>query len=108
MSGYNFKAMQPVLTSSDMIDAVLSKTTRKTPSQIHPNFKISRIRKFYMDKVKFLSSTIHERITRILDDFPRLDVSAYSVAQSSGKVFRRNAKPSLHSLPRISTRSTLT
>lgn len=76
MSGYNFKGIQPVLSAPDMIDAVLSKTTRKTPSQIHPNFAISRIRKFYMNKVKFTSSTIHERLTRILDDFPRLDVSA--------------------------------
>lgn len=42
---------------------------------IHPGYKISRIRSFYMRKVKFTQETISERLGAIIGDFPRLDVS---------------------------------
>lgn len=48
---------------------------RKTPTVIHPGYKISRIRSFYMRKVKFTQETISERLGAIIGDFPRLDVS---------------------------------
>lgn len=38
------KAIAPVPTANDFLDIVLSKTQRKTPTQIHKGFKISRIR----------------------------------------------------------------
>lgn len=47
---------------------------RKTPTVIHPGYKISRIRSFYMRKVKFTQETISERLGAIIGDFPRLDV----------------------------------
>lgn len=50
---------------------------RKTPTVIHPGYKISRIRSFYMRKVKFTQETISERLGAIIGDFPRLDVSRY-------------------------------
>jgi nucleolar GTP-binding protein len=50
----------------------LSKTNRKTPTQNHAGWKISRIRKHYMKKVKFCAETIYEKLTHILTQFPKL------------------------------------
>ncbi len=52
-SYYNFKRIQVVPPSSDLIDIILSKVQRKTPTVIHANYQISRIRQFYMRKIKF-------------------------------------------------------
>lgn len=41
---------------------------------IHKNFKISRIRNFYMRKVKFTQDSFDEKLSAILDEFPMLDV----------------------------------
>lgn len=41
---YNFKKLQPVPAASDFIDIVLTRTQRKTPTVVHPGYKISRIR----------------------------------------------------------------
>ncbi|KAF9016456.1 hypothetical protein BDZ89DRAFT_1141456 [Hymenopellis radicata] len=46
---------------------------RKTPIVIHKNFKISRIRNFYMRKVKFTQDSFDEKLGAILTDFPMLD-----------------------------------
>ncbi|KAF9425461.1 Nucleolar GTP-binding protein 1 [Entomortierella beljakovae] len=70
---YNFKKITPVPTGSDFLDIVLSKTQRKTPTVIHANFAISRIRNFYMRKVKFTQENFDERLKGILDEFPKLD-----------------------------------
>ena len=53
MAYYNFKKIAVVPTSKDFTDVVLSKTQRKTPTVVHRHYKISRIRAFYMRKVKF-------------------------------------------------------
>jgi nucleolar GTP-binding protein len=70
---YNFKKIQVVPTSTDFVDIVLSKTQRKTPTVIHKAFGISRIRAFYLRKIKFTQQTFHDKLTQILDDFPKLD-----------------------------------
>lgn len=57
----------------DMIDIVLTRTQRKTPTVIHPGYKITRIRAFYMRKVKFTQQTVDEKLGAMLQDFPRLD-----------------------------------
>lgn len=57
----------------DMIDIVLTKTQRKTPTVIHPGYKITRIRSFYMRKVKFTQQSIDEKFNGILTEFPKLD-----------------------------------
>jgi nucleolar GTP-binding protein len=44
---------------------------------IHKNFKISRIRNFYMRKVKFTQDSFDEKLGAILTDFPMLDVRAF-------------------------------
>eukprot|EP00904_Undaria_pinnatifida_P012524 jgi/Undpi1/8401/HiC_scaffold_25.g10869.m1 len=70
---YNFKKMASVPPADDFIDIILTRTQRKTPTVIHPGYKISRIRSFYMRKVKFTQETISERLGAIIADFPRLD-----------------------------------
>ncbi|KAI9635649.1 P-loop containing nucleoside triphosphate hydrolase protein [Dioszegia hungarica] len=67
------QAIAPVPNAADFIDAVLNATMRKTPTQIHKNFKISRIRRFYMRKVKFTQDTFDEKLGRIISEFPVLD-----------------------------------
>lgn len=59
--------------SQDFIDIILSKTQRKTPTVIHKQYKITRIRAFYMRKVKFAQQSFHDRLTQILTEFPKLD-----------------------------------
>ncbi|KAI9320626.1 GTP binding protein 4 [Dichotomocladium elegans] len=73
MSLYNFKKIEPVPTASDFIDIILSKTQRKTPTVIHKNYNIGRIRQFYMRKVKFTQDNFEEKFKTILDEFPKLD-----------------------------------
>ncbi|KAJ2410685.1 Nucleolar GTP-binding protein 1 [Coemansia sp. RSA 2530] len=70
---YNFKRIAPVPESTDFLDIVLSKTQRKTPTVIHPGYKITRIRQFYMRKVKFTQETFDEKLRQILEEFPVLD-----------------------------------
>lgn len=70
---YIFKSIQNVHTSADLIDIVLSKTQRKTPTEVHPGYQISRIRAFYMRKVKYSAETFKEKLSLILDTFPKLD-----------------------------------
>ncbi|RHZ64126.1 hypothetical protein Glove_326g130 [Diversispora epigaea] len=73
MALYNFKRVQPIPPANDFLDIVLSKTQRKTPTVIHKQYKIGRIRQFYMRKVKFTQETFDEKLKSILDDFPKLD-----------------------------------
>ncbi|RXK39585.1 nucleolar GTP-binding protein [Tremella mesenterica] len=67
------QAITPVPTSSEFIDIVLNATMRKTPTVIHKNFKISRIRSFYMRKVKFTQDMFDEKLGKIISEFPVLD-----------------------------------
>ncbi|KAL0268172.1 UNVERIFIED_CONTAM: hypothetical protein PYX00_010217 [Menopon gallinae] len=73
MALYNFKKIAVVPSAKDFIDITLSKTQRKTPTVIHKHFKISRIRAFYMRKVKFTQQTFHDRLSQIIKEFPKLD-----------------------------------
>lgn len=70
---YNFKNIEVVPSGSSLVDIILSKTQRQTPTVIHKGFEIQRIRRFYMRKVKFTQQNIHEKLRKILDTFPKLD-----------------------------------
>ncbi|KAK9843474.1 hypothetical protein WJX81_004449 [Elliptochloris bilobata] len=70
---YSFKTIQIVPTSKDFIDIVLSRTQRQTPTVVHNGWAINRIRQFYMRKVKFTATNWHEKLTKILEDFPKVD-----------------------------------
>ncbi len=67
-----WKDIAPVPTSQEFLDIVLSRTQRRLPTQIRAGFKISRIRAFYIRKVKYTSETFAEKLAAILDGFPRL------------------------------------
>jgi len=70
---YNFKRITTVPSAKDFVDIVLSATQRRTPTEVHKHFAVTRIRSFYMRKVKFAQQTFHDRLTLILDEFPVLD-----------------------------------
>ncbi|XP_034243355.1 nucleolar GTP-binding protein 1 [Thrips palmi] len=70
---YNFKKIAVVPTAKDFVDITLSKTQRKTPTVVHKQYKISRIRQFYMRKVKFTQQSFHDRLSQIIQEFPKLD-----------------------------------
>ena len=72
-SMYNFKGITAVPNSKDFIDITLSKTQRKTPTVVHPNYNITRIRDFYLRKIKTTQTNFHERLDMILQQFPKLD-----------------------------------
>lgn len=67
-----WKEIAPVPTSQEFLDIVLSRTQRRLPTQIRSGFKITRIRSFYIRKVKFTSETFVEKFQAILDGFPKL------------------------------------
>ncbi|XP_077284911.1 nucleolar GTP-binding protein 1 [Arctopsyche grandis] len=73
MSLYNFKRIAVVPSAKEFIDVMLSKTQRKTPTVVHKHYKISRIRGFYMRKVKYTQQNFHDRLSRIIQEFPKLD-----------------------------------
>mmetsp|Transcript_24874 Transcript_24874/g.57341 ORF Transcript_24874/g.57341 Transcript_24874/m.57341 type:complete len:711 (-) Transcript_24874:113-2245(-) len=73
MPVYNFKSIGAIPSAGDLVDIVLTRTQRRTPTVVHPGYKISRIRGFYIRKIKFTQQTISERLSAILSEFPRLN-----------------------------------
>eukprot|EP00894_Picocystis_sp_ML_P003468 jgi/Pico_ML_1/53985/g4436.t1 len=70
---YNFKKITVVPTGKEFVDIVLSRTQRQTPTVIHKGNSITRIRQFYMRKVKYTQQTYHDKMSTILTDFPKID-----------------------------------
>lgn len=70
---YNFKSTTVVPSGPALVDTVLSKTQRKTPTVVHRGYSIGRIRDFYMRKIKFSQQMFHDKLTQILSDFPIFD-----------------------------------
>jgi len=68
-----FKAIKTIHPAKQLVDVVLSRTNRKTPTIVHPGFKITRVRSFYMRKVKYCQTTYGEKLGQILEDFPKID-----------------------------------
>lgn len=56
-----------------MLDIVLNRTQRKTPTVIRVGFQIQRIRAFYMRKVKFTAEGFVEKLDEILQKFPNIN-----------------------------------
>lgn len=73
MTSYNLKTIGKIPGAEELVDIVLSKTNRRTPTEVHPGFKIQRIRAFYLRKIKFCSGEIIERIMKVLQDFPSIE-----------------------------------
>ncbi|CAI0449997.1 unnamed protein product [Linum tenue] len=72
MVEYNFKKITVVPNGKAFIDIILSRTQRTTPTVVHKGYAISRLRQFYMRKVKYTQSNFHDKLQKIIDDFPRL------------------------------------
>ena len=70
---YSFKNIKPVHSAQELVDIVLSKTQRKTPTEVHPKYQIMRIREFYMRKVKFASASFNEKLEEVIVTFPKLN-----------------------------------
>jgi len=70
---YNFKSIRAVPDHKQFTDIILSKTQRQTPTVVHNGWSIQRIRQFYMRKVKFTAENWNEKLTAILEDFPKVD-----------------------------------
>ena len=73
MVQYNFKRITVVPTAKDFVDIILSRTQRQTPTVVHKGYAITCLRQFYMRKVKFTQQNFHDKLSTIIDDFPRLD-----------------------------------
>ncbi|EGV65915.1 Nucleolar GTP-binding protein 1 [Yamadazyma tenuis] len=69
----SWKDIPSVPNTNDMLDIVLNRTQRKTPTVIRPGFKITRIRAFYMRKVKFTAEGFSEKFTDLLAGFPNIN-----------------------------------
>ncbi|EHA8592605.1 Nucleolar GTP-binding protein 1 [Cocos nucifera] len=73
MVQYNFKNITVVPSGKYFIDIILSHTQRQTPTVVHKGYAISRLRSFYMRKMKFTQQNFHEKLSTIINEFPRLD-----------------------------------
>ncbi|VDN11114.1 unnamed protein product [Dibothriocephalus latus] len=73
MPGYSFKSITVVPSAKEFIDIVLSKTQRKTPTEIHKQYPIPRIRSFYMRKVKTCQQFFHDKLNSIVTEFPMIE-----------------------------------
>ena len=73
MVQYNFKNITVVPNGKDFIDIILSRTQRQTPTVVHKGYAISRLRQFYMRKVKYTQTNYYDKLSTIIDEFPRLD-----------------------------------
>jgi nucleolar GTP-binding protein len=73
MVQYNFKKITVVPNGKDFVDIILSRTQRQTPTVVHKGYAISRLRQFYMRKVKYTQTNFYEKLSTIIDEFPRLD-----------------------------------
>ncbi|KAL3232251.1 Nucleolar GTP-binding protein 1 [Nakaseomyces bracarensis] len=69
----SWKDIPTVTPANDLLDVVLNRTQRKTPTVIRPGFKITRIRAFYMRKVKFTGEGFVEKFEDILKGFPNIN-----------------------------------
>ncbi|KAE8230609.1 hypothetical protein A4X09_0g5966 [Tilletia walkeri] len=69
-----FKAnIAPVPDANTFLDIALSKTQRRTATVVHPGWKITRIRSFYMTKIQKAKENFTEKLDAILSEFPILD-----------------------------------
>ncbi|KAH0757163.1 hypothetical protein KY290_020656 [Solanum tuberosum] len=68
MVQYNFKKITVVPNGKDFVDIILSRTQRQTPTVVHKGYAISRIRQFYMRKVKYTQQNFYDKLSTIIDD----------------------------------------
>lgn len=69
----SWKDIPTVAPANELLDIVLNRTQRKTPTVVRPGFKITRIRAFYMRKVKFTGEGFVEKFDEIIKGFPNIN-----------------------------------
>lgn len=69
----SWKDIPTVAPANDLLDIVLNRTQRKTPTVIRPGFAITRIRAFYMRKVKFTAEGFEEKFEELIKGFPNIN-----------------------------------
>lgn len=69
----SWKDIPTVPPANDLLDIVLNRTQRKTPTVVRPGYKITRIRAFYMRKVKFTGEGFVEKFEDLLKGFPNIN-----------------------------------
>ncbi|KAF7702677.1 Nucleolar GTP-binding protein 1 [Cucumispora dikerogammari] len=69
----DLKSIKRVIQTNELIDTVLNKTQRKTPTIVRRKWQIPRIREFYINKIKFCGNEYIERLDEILENFPIIE-----------------------------------
>ncbi|CDK27393.1 unnamed protein product [Kuraishia capsulata CBS 1993] len=99
-----WKDIPTVPESNDLLDIVLNRTQRKTPTVIRAGFKITRIRAFYMRKVKFTAEGFGEKLDDIISGFPNInDVHPFHRDLMDTLYEKNHYKVSLASISRAKT-----
>ena len=69
----NLKKITVVPHGKDFVDIILSMTQRQTPTVVHKGYAISRLRQFYIRRVKYTQQNFHDKLSTIIVEFPHLD-----------------------------------
>jgi len=75
MSQYQckFKDITKVQDAEGYVNSLLSKVQRTTPTVVRRHYATTRIRKFYLRKVRYMTQLCEERFGKILEEFPKRD-----------------------------------
>ena len=65
--------MNSIPESNTFINIILSKLQKKTPTIVHKQFSIQKIRQFYFRKIKFFQQEYQKFIEKISKSFPLID-----------------------------------
>lgn len=65
--------IDPVPQAQGLIDICLSKTNRQTPTIIRKHYEITRIRYFYIRKIKHATNEFVTRLEKIVNEFPVIE-----------------------------------
>jgi nucleolar GTP-binding protein len=71
------ETIPPILNAAELIDFALNSSKSDTFTSISPedqSYGISKVRKFYIRKIKLVSQSFLEKINAILEQFPKIEV----------------------------------
>ncbi|CAC27007.1 putative nucleolar G-protein [Guillardia theta] len=82
--------MIKILTSVNLIDNLLSKTQRKTPTYINKHVSIARIKSFYIKKLLFVKNFMSNYLNKIIEFFPKIVQLHHFYRNLFTRIFDRN------------------
>jgi nucleolar GTP-binding protein len=65
--------MSSIPEPKEFVNLILSKLQKKTPTIVHKQFSIQKIRHFYIRKIKFFHQEFEGFIEKIAKNFPSID-----------------------------------